>query len=190
VASAGDLGNPALWPATAADVTAVGGTKLNTTSKGDYNSEHAWGDGGGGLSVFSYALSIQTGFTPHNPDGKRGVPDVAYNGDPNTGVAVYSSAMGGWSQVGGTSVGAPHWSALIAIVNSMRVADGKPILSGANVPLYLAANSEGYNDITSGPKNGKCGVLCEAGPGYDYLSGLGSPKANVLIPALVGLTVP
>jgi len=190
VASSGDSGHPALWPATSADVTAVGGTKLNTTSRGDYSTELSWSDSGGGLSTFVFALGIQTAFTPNNPDGKRGVPDVAYDADPNTGVAVYSSATGGWTQGGGTSVGAPPWSALIAIVNSMRVAAGKPVLSGANVPLYLAASSGGYNDVTSGPKNGKCGALCEAGPGYDYLTGLGSPKGNVLIPALVNLTLP
>jgi subtilase family serine protease len=190
VAASGDFGHPGFWPAASADVTAVGGTKLNTTSKGDYNSEHSWADSGGGLSVFSNALTIQTAFTPNNPLGKRGVPDVAYNADPNTGVAVYSSLLGGWAQVGGTSVGAPHWSALIAIVNSIRRAAGKPILSGANVPLYLAAHSGGFNDISSGPKNGPCGAQCQAGPGYDYVTGLGSPKANVLIPALVGLSLP
>jgi len=190
VAASGDFGNPGFWPATAAEVTAVGGTKLNTTSKGDYNNEHSWAFGGGGLSVFSFALTIQTAFTPNNPTGKRGVPDVAYNADPNTGIAVYSSPMGGWAQVGGTSVGAPHWSALIAIVNSMRVAAGKSILSGANVPLYLAAHSGGFNDVSSGPKNGTCGEMCQSGPGYDYVTGLGTPKANILIPALVNLPLP
>jgi subtilase family serine protease len=190
VAASGDFGHPGLWPAAAAEVTAVGGTKLNTTSKGDYGSEHSWPDSGGGLSAFSYALAIQTAFTPQNPTGKRGIPDVAYNADPNTGIAVYSSLLGGWAQVGGTSVGAPHWSALIAIVNSMRLASGKPRLSGANVALYLAAYSGGFNDILSGPRNGTCGELCQVGPGYDYVTGLGSPKAQVLIPALANMSVP
>ena len=42
---------------------------------------------------------------------------MAFDADPNTGVAVYDSNNGGWLQVGGTSLGAPAWAGLIAIVN-------------------------------------------------------------------------
>jgi hypothetical protein len=37
--------------------------------------------------------------------------------------------------------------------------------------------------VTQG-SNGMCGTICSAMPGYDYITGLGSPRANVLIPAL------
>lgn len=188
VAASGDAGNPALWPAASPNVTAVGGTKLNTTSKGDYSSEHAWADSGGGLSANYPQSSYQAGITPNNPLGLRALPDVSYNGDPNTGVAVYSATLGGWSQIGGTSAGAPQWAGLLAIANSMRVAASKLVLTGANNALYLSSYLGAFNDVTSGPNNGKCGPLCKAGAGYDYLTGLGSPKANVLIPALV--TIP
>jgi subtilase family serine protease len=189
VAASGDAGNPALWPSVNPSVTAVGGTKLNTTSKGDYNSEHAWSDSGGGLSPFNAQGAYQSGITPYNPNGYRGVPDVSLLADPNVGVAVYSATLGGWSQVGGTSAGAPQWAGLLAIVNSMRVASSKLVLTGANTGLYLSAYSGGFNDVTSGPNNGKCGDLCKVGAGYDYLTGLGSPKADVLIPTLVN-TIP
>jgi subtilase family serine protease len=185
VAASGDFGTPAMWPAANTDVTAVGGTKLNITSKGDYNSEHAWADSGGGVSTNYPQGAYQLGISPIN--GLRGVPDVSYDGDPNTGVAMYSATLGGWSQIGGTSIGAPQWAGLLAIANSMRVAASKLVLTGANNSLYLSSYLGGFNDITSGPNNGKCGPLCKAGPGYDYLTGLGSPKANVLIPALVSL---
>jgi subtilase family serine protease len=190
VAASGDSGTPALWPATSSDVTAVGGTKLNTNSKGDFNSELSWDDSGGGLSSFVFAPVYQLPFTPENPQGRRGVPDVAYNADPNAGFSVYSSSNGGWSQVGGTSAGVPQWSALIAIVNSLRMTAGKALFTGSNSGIYAVAGTAyltRFNDITNGPKNGKCGPLCKVGPGYDYLTGLGSPKANELIPALVNL---
>jgi hypothetical protein len=34
------------------------------------------------------------------------------------------------------------------------------------------------NDVTSG-SNGPCGAQCTAGPGYDLVTGLGSPLAGV-----------
>jgi hypothetical protein len=84
-------------------------------------------------------------------------------------------------------------AALIAIVNSMRKADGKALFTGVNRALYAFAttnHNNAFNDVSSGPLNGKfpsCGSECVAGPGYDYLTGLGSPKANFLIQALAVL---
>jgi hypothetical protein len=43
-----------------------------------------------------------------------------------------------------------------------------------------------YHDITAG-SNGTCGSLCNTGTNYDYVTGLGSPQANNIIPALVAL---
>jgi subtilase family serine protease len=142
--------------------------------------------------------SYQSGFIPGNL--KRGAPDVSLNAES---VAIYSSANGGWAQASGTSADAPQWAALIAIANSLRVPGKLPLTgstpanpaTGTNSVLYGAAAGASYlanfNDVTSGPANAtgpantKCGALCKAGPGYDYLTGLGTPKANMLIPALV-----
>jgi hypothetical protein len=41
-----------------------------------------------------------------------------------------------------------------------------------------------YHDILSGT-NGSCGALCTAVPGYDYVTGLGSPIANNLVGTLI-----
>lgn len=193
VASAGDGGNPGVWPAASSNVTAVGGTALHIDAKGNYSNENSWNGGGGGLSVLETEPNYQSEFNiPNNPGGKRGIPDVAYDAAPNTGVAVYTSlpaASSGWQQVGGTSAGAPQWAALLAITNSMRTAAGKFPLQGSNPALYAAAKvSHGtrYNDIFAGTNtNGKCGTLCSAAPGYDYVTGLGSPRANNLVNALV-----
>jgi hypothetical protein len=146
----------------------VGGTYLATAADGSYVSEAGWAGSGGGVSIYSRAPSYQQSL------GKTGraVPDVSYNGDPNSGVAVYSS--GNWYIVGGTSAGAPQWAGLFALVQQ----------SGPAVLYPFAAT--GYRDITSGT-NGTCGADCTAFTGYDLVTGLGSPRASSLVPALSGV---
>ena len=123
--------------------------------------------------------------------GRRGVPDISFDGDPSTGFAIYDSvafqSWVGWYEVGGTSAGAPQWAALFAIVNSSRVAARKRLLSSTPAMLYTLAKANyaaNFHDVTSG-SNGRCGTLCAAAAKYDFVTGLGSPKADALIPALV-----
>ena len=116
--------------------------------------------------------------------GARGTPDVALNADPNTGVYVYDSYYyGGWLQVGGTSLAAPVWAGLIGIANQGRAATKLNTLSNVPADLYSLPASD-FHDVTSG-NNGYA-----AGPGYDFVTGLGTPKANVLVPALASATLP
>jgi len=186
VASSGDSGNGAQYPAASPYVVGVGGTSLTVNSStGAWMSETAWSDSGGGVSTYEAEPSYQSGV---QSTGRRGIPDVAYDGDPNTGVLAYSSyacrfCYTGWQQWGGTSIGAPQWAALFAITNSLRQAYGKTTLSQVQLLLYPDAETD-YHDITSGT-NGGCGALCTAMTGYDFVTGLGSPQANLLIPALV-----
>ena len=112
IASSGDSGNVE-WPAASPNVVAVGGTSLNLSSSGSYQSESGWIDTGGGLSLYEaepgYQDSVQS-------TGYRSTPDVSFDADPNTGVAVYvispnsTSGQGQWDVFGGTSVGAPSWA--------------------------------------------------------------------------------
>ncbi len=130
-ASSGDSGNGVEFPAASTGVLAVGGTTLTTGTGGSYVSESAWsGSGGGQSTVESEPLYQATYPIPNDPSGWRGVPDVAYDGNPNTGFAVYDTVryqgQSGWFQVGGTSAGAPQWAALFAIANSTRIAAGAP----------------------------------------------------------------
>jgi len=192
MASSGDSGNGVEFPAASPGVVAVGGTTLTTGTGGSYVSESAWSGSGGGQSTVEREPLYQANYPiPNDPSGLRGVPDVAYDGNPNTGFAVYDTVryqgQSGWFQVGGTSAGAPQWAALFAIANSMRVATGKPTLNSTNNAVYNVARanlSSNFHDITSGT-NGICGTLCTAVPGYDYVTGLGSPQANNVVPALV-----
>jgi len=194
-AGAGDAGHGTVYPAASPWVMSVGATTLRLDKDGNYQSERAWSETGGGFSLFEPEPAYQSAFPiPNNPMKKRGTPDVAYNGNPNTGVAVFDSVPfggdTGWFQVGGTSIGVPQWSALVAIANSLRAADKKPALTGSLGLLYDAVqDSNGemtFHDISNG-KDGNCGKQCHARPGYDYLTGLGTPRADLLIPALRSL---
>src|SRR5258708_10846972 len=59
VASSGDGGSGAQYPAASPFVTAVGGTTLNVQSDGTYISETAWHGSGGGISAFEQLPSYQ-----------------------------------------------------------------------------------------------------------------------------------
>ena len=183
VAASGDNGAPPEWPAVSPNVVAVGGTTLQITVSGSYVGEVGWGNGlhsssrggsGGGLSQFEPAPIYQQG------SGRRMNPDVAYDGDPNTGVAIYDSGSGGWIVLGGTSAGTPQWAALVALADQVGAASNpvQPPLSSAQTLAALYQEQADFHDITSG-NNGLA-----AGPGYDLVTGLGSPKANLLVPAL------
>lgn len=180
VASSGDDGSPGLWPSLSTNVLSVGGTTLKTASSGRITSETGWSGSGGGYSRFirepAYQTAVQT-------TGFRSAPDVAYNGNPTTGFSVYTSVplngQSGWFQVGGTSAGAPQWAALVAIADQGRNLAGKAAIS--NVPaLVYSLSASAFNDVTTGDNGYR------AASGYDLVTGLGSPKAQQVIAALVG----
>jgi subtilase family serine protease len=197
LASSGDGDHAVEYPAASPDVVAVGGTSLQVDSAGNVLSETVWntapGEGSsGGISAYESEPSYQTSLPIPSTSNKRGVPDVSYDADPATGVSIYCStscgSSNGWSQWGGTSIGAPQWAALIAIVDQAR--GTLPSLSSNNLassPEYNAAASsvyaQNYRDITVG-NNGTCGAVCNATPGYDFTTGVGSPLANNLVPFL------
>jgi subtilase family serine protease len=186
-ASAGDSGAGAEWPAASPYVLSVGGTSLKTDSSGNYLSESAWSSSGGAKSAYEARPAYQNNWISV-VGSQRGIPDIAWDADPNTGVAVYDSTpdqgQSGWFVVGGTSVGAPCWAALVALTDQGRVSP----LSNSDVmtQLYNIAGTTGssgyttnFHDITSG-SNGNSALS-----GYDLVTGIGSPQANKLIPALV-----
>jgi subtilase family serine protease len=191
-ASSGDDGTGVIYPASSPYVLAVGGTTLSVDSTGNYQGEEAWSGSGGGLSTVESWPASQSGLPIPQSNNMRGVPDVSYNADPQTGFSVYSSVPDGdggstgWQVVGGTSAGAPQWAAIVAVANS---AGNSNIGGNLSSVLYAAANpnSGNYNsyfyDINSGT-NGNCGFICTAQAGYDYVTGLGSPQVANLINVL------
>ena len=202
IASSGDAGASSgpSWPASSANVLSVGGTSLFLDSSGNWSNEVAWSGSGGGLSTQVSQPAYQQGVVTQSST-KRANPDVAYDATPGTGVAVYDTqyananpGTGPWIEVGGTSAGAPQWAALIAIADQGRALQGLGSLDGPSQTLptlYHLPND--FHDITSGGngQNASNGQVYFAGSGYDLVTGLGAPKANLLVPDLVSnATIP
>jgi subtilase family serine protease len=179
--ASGDYGHPGSYPAYNPVVLTVGGTTLHLAGDGTVTGETAWSGSGGGRSYVEPTPAYQQGVVT----GGRGIPYVSFNADPSTGVAVYDSTpfygQTGWFQVGGTSLGAPAWAAIIASAEQLRTAAGKARLvsarDAAQRAIYAAAGQLG--DIVSGPSNGYCPTICSAGTGYDFVTGLGSPRSGL-----------
>jgi subtilase family serine protease len=183
VASTGDSGSPSGYPALSPRVVAVGGTRLFINSSG-YVSENGWSGSGGGISTYENKPAYQSSVTQSST--RRTAPDVAFDADPNSGVAVYDSFGNGstapWVQVGGTSFSAPAWGALIAIADQGRVLAGQGTLDGFSqtLPKLYSLSSADFHDVTTGSNGG-----FSAGAGYDLVTGRGSPIANLVAKDLV-----
>jgi subtilase family serine protease len=176
------------FPADDPWVTSVGGTTLNRN--GTTFAEAAWNMSGGGFSSFFPAPTYQKTLSDSVQtlsQNRRGVPDVSGNADPTTGLAMY--ANGSWSTAGGTSASAPLWAALGAIADQMA---GHP-LGFLNTALYQIEGSARYtqdfHDITVGNNSIHSGGVNVEGynavPGWDAITGLGSPNAANLLPDVI-----
>ena len=191
VAAAGDNGASDL-PGDSPNVVSVGGTTLNLDANGNITSETGWIYSGGGVSAYETQPSFQKGVVTQSTT-MRTNPDVSLDADEDTGVAVCdsinNSASAPWDQIGGTSIAAPQWAAIIDIADQGRILNGLSTLNGATqtLPALYSLPSVEFHDITSGTSLGS--PQYSAGPGYDLVTGLGTPVANLLIPALVGLAV-
>lgn len=180
---AGTGGANALYPAYSPNVVGVGGTTLSVDANGNYLGESGWSSGGGGISQFESQPLYQAG-TVTQSSTQRTIPDIAMDADPNTGAAVYDSydyPTSPWLQVGGTSLATPMWSAVVGVVDQGRALQGRPTLDGQSqtLPRLYDISQSDLHDITSG-NNGFA-----AGPGYDLVTGRGTPLAQYLVPALV-----
>ena len=201
VASTGDDGtNDPEYPAFSPNVVAVGGTSLQLNADGSYNSETGWGyssadagtliAGGGGVSRYESEPAYQQAV---QPTGYRTTPDVSFVANPNTGVWVSDtynlSADGSFEVVGGTSLSAPSWAGLFALVNQGRTADSLPTLNSsgpteAQQDLYSLSQID-YHVIASRANGGY-----STAPNYNLVTGLGTPVANLLVPDLVADNFP
>ena len=200
VVASGDSGafSGAQWPSSSPNVLAVGGTSLliNATTEA-YQSESPWDGTAGGYSGVEPKPAYQD---VAQATALRSTPDVSYDGDPVTGFAIYDSfesvpGLTSWVDIGGTSAGAPQWSALLAIANQGRALAGLGSLDGVSqtLPLlyglysppgtvgYLTYSTTFFHDVTGSLTPGR-----QAVPGYDTATGLGSPRAPAVIDALVG----
>jgi len=198
VAASGDDGHHTLYPGASNCVLAAGGTDLALSTATplatplalDYGMEMAWSLSGGGVSPYETQRSWQNPACNTWSTTSRCVPDIA---SVSNNIPVYDTynGAGGWQNVAGTSIATPDWASFLTLVNSVRATQGKGVLSQTAQDLYAIYYSSNYlsdfHDITTG-SNGNCGAQCNAGPGYDLITGIGSYQANNLIMALVADT--
>jgi subtilase family serine protease len=177
--------------------------------------EVGWIDSGGGYSIFFSRPDFQTNLpagssyvgssvgAPGPNSNMRGVPDVAFQASARTGPLVYmtesptdtSSGTGcgganpcssGWYVVGGTSCSAPQWAGLIAIADQIKGSD----VGYINPALYALAAGPNYAtyfyDVTTGNNQTTSIPGYSASTGWDAVTGLGTPNAATLVPALAG----
>jgi subtilase family serine protease len=185
-------------------VLSAGGTTLDAShTTGAWIRETTWGlpDGspgtgfqasGGGFSHLFRRPSYQNGVP--GISSMRGVPDIAADANPNpdTGLPVVTSNAGGGytiSEHGGTSASAPIWAGIIALADQYA---GRH-LGFVNPTIYQIARSpyyhQAFHDITAGSANTAKfahGTITgyQARPGWDPVTGWGSPNAHVLVPLL------
>ena len=153
-----------------------------------YGGEQVWNEDeqqlieaatGGAPSVLFKEPSYQRGF---NNSQWRTTSDVSYDGAFNGGEAVvYGGQVGVF---GGTSIGAPHWAAIVALADEQR--SSRDPIGELNPDLYaLAGNRSSYrqdfHDITQGDNIVEGTPGFSAGPGYDLPTGLGTPDVSNLI---------
>lgn len=205
-------------PGSLPEVTGIGGTEFkegsgnfwsktnsaNHASALSYIPETAWNDSaldgspfasGGGASAYFSKPSWQVGLGVPN-DGARDVPDVSLSGSADHDAFLYYSG-GSLQGVGGTSVGAPSFAGMIALLNQYLIAKGSQVSAGLgniNPRLYTLAQtmSNAFHDITTGdnlvnpcpPRSRTCTptpVGFTAGTGYDQVTGLGSVDTYNLV---------
>ena len=194
------LGQTVEYPASDTLVSGVGGTTLLASQSGTYIGETAWNESvigagatGGGFSKLFPRPAYQNGVP--GIGAYRGVPDVAYNADPLTGVPIVIS-IGNTTliaPIGGTSAGAPQWAGITALAEQ---AVGKRLgfLNGTFYRILKSTSySKGFHDITTGnnaysyqDQNGKTVTVpgYNAGPGWDPATGVGTPKVSGLVKLL------
>jgi hypothetical protein len=178
VAAAGDSGylgvNQNQYPAALAGVTSAGATSLDPSQTARGFTESAWSDTGSGCDNSQSKPSYQS----DSGCAGRTWNDISADGDPATGMDVYDTYDGGWEGVGGTSESSPLIAAYYALVGT----------TGA--PAWDYHHASAMFDPASG-SNGSCSPaeICNAGPGYDAPTGIGSISGAV-VPGAPGIGAP
>jgi tripeptidyl-peptidase-1 len=168
------------FPASCPWVTSVGSTSIIPEQGSSFSS--------GGFSNYFPVPDYQRNSTAayitylngqynglYNASG-RGIPDIAvfgqrYETENNNVTSGHHS---------GTSAGTPVFASMIALINDMRLRDGKPVLGWLNPLLYSEPMKGVWNDIMEGVSYG-CGEFWNATEGWDTVTGLGSPDFRRLV---------
>jgi subtilase family serine protease len=208
------------YPTSDPYVTSVGGTATAINRNGKLASETGWGtvkyalssDGkswtpagflygsGGGSSALFNQPAYQAGTVP---GATRGVPDVAMDADPTTGMLIgitqtFPAGVDyGEYRIGGTSLASPLFAGMTALSLQNGAQDGLGLLN----PVIYGSASSAFRDVRGHPKDAgnvrvdyANGVDATGGllysvrtfnqdsslkvtRGWDYVTGLGSPTS-------------
>lgn len=155
---------------------AVGGTTLHVEKHGYWESERAWHESAGGISLVFPTPKYQRDI-PHIIGAGRNIPDIAFDANPYFGFAERWHAL--WVGVGGTSLGSPLWTGLEAQMDQYI---GTRI-GWVNPQLYAIEQSSSYRTTFHDIEKGNNGGF-HALRGYDLVTGIGSPIGWPLAQAL------
>jgi kumamolisin len=156
------------YPSSSPNVVSSGGTSIIRNFSGDFTGEIAWILSGGGPSQYEHRPAYQD-IVEKVVGNFRGTPDVSFDGNWETGVAIYSVSEGGWLQVGGTSVSS---CSLAGIFNSAGHFYGSS--ADELTAIYKEYGNpieykDWFRDITFDHNFYNCVK------GYDLCSGVGTP---------------
>ena len=171
-----------LYPADLNTLSAIGGTSLSKAANARGWVERVWNEPslqvgtGSGCSTFASKPSWQK---DKACPGRMG-DDVAAVAAVETPVSVYATAEKGWTIVGGTSASSPLIAGIVAHETEALRALGAQAYYEGLAPLF---------DVTEGT-NGTCtppaadAYWCTGEIGYDGPTGLGTPNAGAVLPAV------
>jgi subtilase family serine protease len=167
VAASGDIGGQRSYPGVSPHVVSAGGTTLNFNLAGQFTGESAWSNGGGGPSIYEPRPAYQNAIVSR-VGSRRGSPDVAFDADPRSGVAVYDSTpcggISGWFVAGGTSLASPAVAGVLNLAGHFYASSD--IELGV---IYSHLGSVDFRDVASG----RAGIF-SAVKGWDFVTGVGS----------------
>jgi len=178
--SSGDSGGLTSDPGDDRDlsnVAVVGGTELTINPASGLSSEVAWPGSSGGFVTSQFTPPFQVGLKIGRETLKsRAIPDVAMVAD---NVFIFTND-GSSAVVAGTSISTPLWAAETALINEEAQIVGQGPLGFPDPALYTIATipalySANFYDITSG-SNGPFNAV----PGYDLVTGWGSPAVGLI----------
>jgi len=176
-------------------VTFQGSTQLQTNDDGTYTEMGSTFSSGGFSNDFpiapwqaaAVAKFLQTPNLPttfFNASG-RALPDVSTVGEN------FQVVVGGDTQsVDGTSCSAPTFGGMLTTINGLRLKAGKKPLGFVNPLLYKAAAItavRAFYDVVTGNNGYEDCAGFDAVPGWDPVTGLGTPNFAVLAKYAVGL---
>lgn len=166
--ASGDQGAGAALPAMLPWVSAVGGVEYSTS----YNKVFPWPGTGTGSADLAYAAPFWQAAT-QSP--WRQIPDISWLAGP-PGVAIRANT---WIQLGGTSLAAPLWAALWAIVAQERQRLGERLLTGNAAPYLYELKAKHPSSFAVPPG--------ETPAPWHPVVGIGYPEPSALVAAASSL---